>query len=62
MVPPRPMTASKSNGIFLFYKTITLFSHAETAAVLQGTLAPVVLSSRGDTIKSKFYSLANARL
>ena len=34
----------------LFYKTITLFSHAETAAVLQGTLAPVVLSSRGDTI------------
>ena len=46
----------------LFYKTITLFSHAETAAVLQGTLAPLVLSSRGDTIKSKFYSLALASL
>lgn len=46
----------------LFYKTITLFCHAETAAVLQGTMAPVVLPSRGDTIESKFYSLALASL
>ena len=46
----------------LFYKTITLFCHAETAAILQGTLAPVVLPSRGDTIDSKFYSLALASL
>ncbi|MCR5077507.1 MAG: phosphate butyryltransferase [Prevotella sp.] len=46
----------------LFYKTITLFCHAETAAVLQGPLAPVVLPSRGDSIESKFYSLALASL
>ena len=46
----------------LFYKTITLFCHAETAAILQGTIAPVVLPSRGDTIESKFYSLALASL
>lgn len=46
----------------LFYKAITLFCHAETAAVLQGTMAPVVLPSRGDTIDSKFYSLALASL
>lgn len=46
----------------LFYKTITLFCHAETAAVLQGTMAPVVLPSRGDDINSKFYSLALASL
>ena len=46
----------------LFYKTITLFCHAETAAILQGTMVPVVLPSRGDTIESKFYSLALASL
>ena len=46
----------------LFYKTITLFCHAETAAILQGTMAPVVLPSRGDTIESKYYSLALASL
>ena len=46
----------------LFYKTITLFCHAEVAGVLQGTMAPVVLPSRGDTITSKLYSLALASL
>ncbi|MBF1631515.1 MAG: phosphate butyryltransferase [Prevotella sp.] len=46
----------------LFYKTITLFCHAEVAGVLQGTMAPVVLPSRGDTINSKLYSLALASL
>ena len=46
----------------LFYKTVTLFCHAETAAILQGTMAPVVLPSRGDTIESKYYSLALASL
>lgn len=46
----------------LFYKAITLFCHAETAAILQGTLVPVVLPSRGDSIDSKFYSLALASL
>lgn len=46
----------------VFYKTITLFAGAETAAVLQGTLVPVVLASRGDTVESKFYSLALATI
>lgn len=46
----------------VFYKTITLFAGAETAAVLQGTDVPVVLPSRGDTIESKFYSLALATM
>ena len=44
----------------VFYKTVTLFCGAETAATLKGSLAPVVLTSRGDSIKSKFYSLALA--
>ena len=44
----------------VFYKTITLFAGAETAGMLQGTLAPVVLASRGDSKQSKFYSLAAA--
>lgn len=46
----------------VFYKTITLFSQAETAAVLQGTDVPVVLASRGDTVESKFYSMALAAI
>ena len=46
----------------VFYKAITLFAGAETAAVLQGTQVPVVLASRGDTVESKFYSLALAAI
>ncbi|MBQ7420988.1 MAG: phosphate butyryltransferase [Prevotella sp.] len=46
----------------MFYKSLTLFAHAETAAVLQGTLCPVVLPSRSDSKQSKFYSLALAAL
>ena len=46
----------------MFYKTITLFCHANTAAVLQGTLAPVVLPSRIDSKQCKFYSLALSAL
>lgn len=46
----------------MFYKTIGLFCGASTAAVLQGTMAPVVLPSRGDSIMSKLYSLALAAL
>ncbi|MDE6308963.1 MAG: phosphate butyryltransferase [Muribaculaceae bacterium] len=46
----------------MFYKTIGLFCGASTAAVLQGTVAPVVLPSRGDSIMSKLYSLALAAL
>ena len=44
----------------VFYKTITLFCQAQTAAVLQGPQAPVVLTSRADSADSKFYSLALA--
>ena len=44
----------------VFYKTITLFCNATTAAVLAGPDVPVVLTSRADAVESKFYSLALA--
>jgi phosphate butyryltransferase len=44
----------------VFYKTITLFNHARTAAVLAGPQVPVVLTSRADALESKFFSLALA--
>ena len=44
----------------VFYKAITTFCPTEVAAMLMGTLAPVVLTSRGDSVTSKFYSLALA--
>lgn len=43
-----------------FYKTITLFANATTAGWLVGTTAPVVLTSRADSMESKYYSLAMA--
>lgn len=46
----------------VFYKTITLFAGAETAGLLQGAAAPVVIASRGDSTTSKFYSLAVAAI
>jgi phosphate butyryltransferase len=46
----------------VFYKTITLFTEAQTAAILCGPQVPVVLPSRGDSIDNKFYSLALAAL
>lgn len=46
----------------VFYKTITLFGHTLTAAMLKGPQVPVVLTSRGDSTDSKFYSLALACL
>lgn len=46
----------------VFYKAITLFCQADTAAVLKGPQVPVVLTSRGDSPASKFYSLALACL
>ncbi|MGN1375318.1 MAG: phosphate acyltransferase [Prevotella sp.] len=42
----------------VFYKTITMFCHAETAGMLCGTTHPVVVASRADSCESKFYSLA----
>ena len=44
----------------VFYKSITLFCEAQTAAILQGPQVPVVLTSRADSADSKFYSLALA--
>lgn len=44
----------------VFYKAMTCFAEAETAGVLVGTTAPVVVPSRSDDAKSKFASLALA--
>ena len=46
----------------VFYKTITLFCEAETAGMLAGTIAPVVLPSRSDSKICKFCSLALAAI
>ncbi|OIP81358.1 MAG: phosphate butyryltransferase [Porphyromonadaceae bacterium CG2_30_38_12] len=43
-----------------FYKGLSLFAHAEMAGLLQGTDKPVVLTSRSESIDSKFYSIAMA--
>ena len=45
-----------------FYKTVSLFCHADMAGVLQGPICPVVLPSRSDSGLSKYYSLAMACL
>lgn len=44
----------------VFYKTITLFAGARTAAVVQGATRPVVLTSRGDDATCKYDSLCMA--
>lgn len=46
----------------VFHKALTFFVHARTASVLQGTMAPVVLPSRGDTPEAKFLCIALAAL
>ena len=46
----------------VFYKTITLFARARTAAVVQGATRPVVLTSRGDDATCKYDSLCMALL
>lgn len=46
----------------VFYKVNTKFCNAEIAAILVGTKVPVILSSRGDTIKTKLNSIALAAL
>ncbi len=43
-----------------FYKGLSLFAGAEMAGLLQGTDKPVVLTSRSESIDSKFYSIAMA--
>ena len=46
----------------VFYKCCTKFDHAEIGAMLMGAKAPCVLSSRGDTAKTKLYSIAIAAI
>jgi phosphate butyryltransferase len=42
----------------IFYKTLTYFANADMATYIVGTKVPITLSSRSDTVKNKFYSLA----
>lgn len=44
----------------VFYKACTKFNQAEIAANVMGAKVPCVLSSRGDTAKTKLYSIALA--
>ena len=46
----------------VFYKTATKFAGAELAAMVVGAKVPCVLSSRGDSIDTKTYSIALAAL
>ena len=41
-----------------FYKGLMTFGGAEMSGLLQGTEKPVVLTSRGESVESKFYSIA----
>lgn len=43
-----------------FYKGLMIFAGAEMGGLLQGTEKPVVLTSRSESIDSKFYSIAMA--
>ncbi len=45
-----------------FYKAGTKLGHAEIAAVVAGARVPCVLSSRGDTARTKLCSIALAAL
>lgn len=45
-----------------FYKTVSLFCHADMVSLLQGPICPVVLPSRSDSGLSKYYSIAMACL
>ena len=42
----------------IFYKTLTKLVRAEAASFVTGTTVPAMLSSRGDSIKTKLYSIA----
>ncbi|HLP04698.1 MAG TPA: phosphate acyltransferase [Paludibacter sp.] len=43
-----------------FYKGLSVFAGAEMAGLLQGLEKPVVLTSRSESVDSKFYSIAMA--
>ncbi len=42
----------------VFYKVLCRFGGGEVAAMVTGTMAPCILTSRGDSEDSKFYSIA----
>ncbi len=48
------------NGGNILYKSLNFLGGAEAAAVVMGATVPIVLTSRGDTKKSKFLSIALA--
>jgi phosphate butyryltransferase len=64
---PTPVLGDADIAIFpnfecanTFYKGLSLFAGAEMGGLLQGLNSPVVLTSRSESIKSKFYSIAMA--
>ena len=48
------------NGANILYKALNFLGGATAAAVIMGAKVPIVLTSRGDTEKSKFLSIAMA--
>lgn len=46
----------------VFYKTNTKLAKAELGAIVAGAKAPAILSSRGDSVQTKLYSIALAAL
>ncbi|MCF6342201.1 MAG: phosphate butyryltransferase, partial [Bacteroidales bacterium] len=52
--------APNSDGANIRYKTMNVLGGAVAAAVIMGAKVPIVLTSRGDTEKSKFLSIALA--
>ena len=46
----------------VFYKCCTKFNNSEIGAILAGARVPCVLSSRGDSSKTKLYSIAIAAI
>ncbi|HWQ21113.1 MAG TPA: phosphate acyltransferase, partial [Clostridia bacterium] len=42
----------------VFYKVLCRFGGGDVAAMVTGTTAPCILTSRGDSEDSKFYSIA----
>lgn len=46
----------------VFYKMSAKMCHSEQAAIVMGARVPVVLSSRGDTMQTKLYSIALAAM
>lgn len=66
---PSPLEGMADGLIFpdiqagnVFYKALTLFATNQTAAILQGAQAPVVLTSRADSAEAKYLSLSLACL